>query len=121
MFFDFGGGITLDDTDITTTSGTLVEITDTPGGRSLVFTGNGIGGAFPSSLEFGNFPTFPFLAFGQTGNEGLYFNGISDGNYEAVAIPFGVSESLGLVGLATLVGVRQAKKYYANKQQASEA
>jgi len=64
------------------------------------------------------------LSFGPTGFEGLYFTDSFFGDYEAVVaepIPLGVNESLGLVGLATLVGVRQGKKYYANKQQASEA
>ncbi len=127
LSFSFSGD-TFDDGDIVTTAGTFVNITSTPGGRSLVFTGSG-NGSFTGSLDFidNTNVTETALSFGPTGFEGLYFTVDNQGNfsllgdYEAVVIPFGVSESLGLVGVATLMGIRQAKKYYANKQQTSEA
>ena len=123
LFLDFGGGNTFDDTDITTTSGTLVEITGTPGSRSLVFTGDG-NGAFGGSLDLidNTNTTETGLNFGPTGAEGLYGTPSFFGDYEAVeatSVPFGVNESLGLVGLATLVGVRQAKKYYSKNRSTS--
>ena len=127
LSFSFGSGNTFDDSDITTTSGTLVEITGTPGSRSLVFTGGGNGSFGSLDLQDNANTTETELSFGPTSLEGLYRtnNDLGNlGNYEAVEasstpVPFGVNESLGLVGLATLVGLRQARKYYSKNRSTS--